>query len=168
MSCVASGTKRGRGCYNIISVVFVLGYETRQRHGERLGDKRGTMACDPDDYYCMNPSQADVGLVTYYSRNAAIPGALFKPKARVEGGQSTQPLRGPLALQAAFETDQHLPYAYPELQAMQGAAPLSGSAIQKWNVFLLPNGYFQDPIALRQPGKKERCGCGAKPKALWH
>lgn len=124
--------------------------------------------CDPSDYYCFNPTPADAGLIGYYKKNASIPGALFQPVARGDGhAMRDSRAQGPMALQHAFETDTHLPYAFPELQKMRGAAPLEGSEVSKWNVFLLPNGYFQEDMVRASPyaqGQKERCGCASKKK----
>lgn len=131
--------------------------------------------CDPSDYYCFAPSEADLGLLKYYSSNASIPGALFQPTPRPSGQHPMRDSRaqGPMALQHAFSTDTHLPYAFPELQAMRGAPPLEGSEVNKWNVFLLPDGYFQEAMARAAPnaqgfggqGQKERCGCGKTSSA---
>lgn len=123
--------------------------------------------CDPDDYYCFKPSETDVGLLKYYSSNASIPGALFK-STREASGLSDSRAQGPMALQHAFSTDTHLPYAFPGLQALRGAAPLEGSEVNKWNVFLLPDGYFQEAMARGQgQGQRqtERCGCGKSPSS---
>ena len=126
--------------------------------------------CDPTDYYCVNPSPEDRGIIQFYSANTGLPGPLIrnKPVWSQPPKQSTQ---GPAALRNMFHDTRTLQYATPDLKEMRGAPYLQGEEIQRYNIETMQHdqSHMKRATAPHTPMRMEetpmwtpveKCGCG--------
>lgn len=130
--------------------------------------------CDPVNYYCVNPSDEDKGIIQYYAAQTGIPGPLVRSKPIWEKA-TAKPMQGPAAVRNVFQESQHLRYAFPELKQMRAAPYMPGPEIQKYNIEDNPFGpaHLRRSIQRDVPNQHmeytpmwtpvERCGCGPSP-----
>lgn len=107
------------------------------------------------DYYCVRTKPGDQYFLSYYSRNAGIPGPLQRAKElRIDKTTFS-------SLRDEFIKTEYLNYAHPVFSNMVGAPVLPDKEIRNWNAFVLPVTSFSEKLI-----KKEKCGCGKKPSEL--
>jgi hypothetical protein len=135
--------------------------------------KRTKMDCDPTNYYCLNPSDGDKAMISFYAANTGLPGPLVRSKPVWSSAEKPIKL-GPARLRQTFQESEYLSYASPEMKEMRGAPYMRGGAIQQYNVENIP---FDGTHTRRASAPSfresmyytpmytpvEKCGCGASP-----
>lgn len=106
-----------------------------------------------NDYYCERVKPSDEYFLSFYSKNAGIPGPLQRSKDFRINKTTYSTLR------KNFIETESLNYAHPIFSNFTGAPVLPDADIKIWNAFMQPVSNFTETTM-----KKEKCACGKKPK----